>query len=94
MRFEELFERRQRRTLTMAEAAEILVGTARTFRRWRGRDATEGTVGLQDQQIGRVSARAEPLDKVLRFGYACDRFIRLKCPPNQDASVAGEVLCT
>ena len=37
MRFEELYERRQRRELTMAEAAEILGVTERTFRRWGDR---------------------------------------------------------
>jgi hypothetical protein len=34
MRVEELYERGQRRTLTMAEASEILGITERTFRRW------------------------------------------------------------
>ena len=33
-RFEELYERQQRRELTMAEAAEMLEVTERTFRRW------------------------------------------------------------
>ena len=37
MRFEELYERRQRRDVTMAEAAEMLGVTERTFRRWSGR---------------------------------------------------------
>lgn len=37
MRFEELYERRPRRVLTMAEAAEMLGVTERTFRRWSGR---------------------------------------------------------
>ena len=42
MRFAELYERRQRRELTMAEAAEILGATERTFRRWSGRYDTDG----------------------------------------------------
>jgi hypothetical protein len=37
MRFEELYERRQRRELSMAEAAEMVGVTERTFRRWSGR---------------------------------------------------------
>ena len=37
MRFEELYERRQRRDVTMAEVAEMLGVTERTFRRWSGR---------------------------------------------------------
>jgi hypothetical protein len=59
MRVEELYERRPRRTLTMAEAAEIFGITERTFRRY----ATEG---LQGRRIGRASARAVPGDDALR----------------------------
>ncbi len=67
MRFEELYERRQRRTLTMAEAGEMLGVTERTFRRWSGRYDTEGAEGLQDRRIGRASARAVPVDDALRM---------------------------
>ena len=67
MRFEELYERRQRRTLTMAEAGEMLGVTERTFRRWRGRYEAEGREGLQDRRIGRTSARAVPVDEALRM---------------------------
>ena len=45
MRVEELYERRQQRTLTMA-AAEMLGVTERTFRRWSGRYHAEGAEGL------------------------------------------------
>ena len=38
LRFEELYERRQRRELTVIEAAEILVVTERTFRHWKSGD--------------------------------------------------------
>jgi DNA-binding transcriptional regulator YiaG len=37
MRFEELYEERQRRTLTRGEAAGILGITERAFRCWSGR---------------------------------------------------------
>jgi transposase len=67
MRFEELYERRQRRELTMAEAAEILGITERTFRRWSARYDTEGAEGLQDRRLGRASARAVPVDEALRM---------------------------
>ena len=67
MRFEARYERRQRRTLTMAEAVEMLGVTERTFRRWSGRDDTEGAEGLQDRRIGRASARAVPVDEALRM---------------------------
>jgi transposase len=67
MRFEELYERRQQRILTMAEAGEMLGVTERTFRRWSGRYHAEGAEGLQDRRIGRLSARAVPLDEALRM---------------------------
>ena len=67
MRFEELYGRRHRRELTMAEAAEILGVTERTFRRWSGRYDTEGVEGLQDRRLGRASGRAVPVDEALRM---------------------------
>jgi transposase len=67
MRFEELYERRQHRTLTMAEAAEILGVTERTFRRWSGRYDAEGAAGLQDRRLGRASARAVPVDEAVQM---------------------------
>ena len=47
MRFEELYERRQQRSLTMAEAGEMLGVTERTFRRWSGRYHAEGAGGCR-----------------------------------------------
>jgi len=67
MRFEELYARRQQRFLTMAEAAEMLGVTERTFRRWSGRYDAEGTAGLQDRRLGRPSGRAVPVDEALRL---------------------------
>jgi transposase len=67
MRFEELYERRYRREITMAEAAEMLGITERTFRRWKDRYETEGAAGLQDRRIGQPSARAVPVDEALRM---------------------------
>lgn len=66
-RFEELYERRQRRELTMAEAAEMLVVTERTFRRWSTRYEAEGVTGLADRRLGQASARAVPIDEVLQM---------------------------
>ena len=68
MRLEELYERRQRRVVTMAEAAELLGVTARTFRRWRDRYEADGLEGLQDRRLGRPSGRAVPVDDALRMG--------------------------
>lgn len=67
MRFEELYERRQRRVVTMAEAAEMLGITERTFRRWRDRYEADGAEGLQDRRLGCPSGRAVPVDEVLRM---------------------------
>lgn len=67
MRFEELYERRHRRELTMAEAAEILGVTERTFRRWGDRYEAEGAAGLADRRLGRASTRAVPTDEVLQM---------------------------
>lgn len=67
MRFEELYARRQRRDLTMAEAAEMLGVSERTFRRWSGRYDAEGAEGLQDRRIGHASAHAVPVDEALRM---------------------------
>jgi hypothetical protein len=46
MRFEELYARRHRREITMAEAGEMLGVTERTFRRWSERYDAEGAEGL------------------------------------------------
>jgi hypothetical protein len=67
MRFEELYERRQRRELTMVEAAEMLGVTERTFRRWSVRYEAEGLEGVLDRRIGRPSGRAVPVDDALRL---------------------------
>ncbi len=67
MRFEELSARRQRRALTMAEAAEMLGVTERTFRRWSTRYEAEGVAGLEDRRLGRASARAVPVDEALQM---------------------------
>ena len=67
MRFEELYARRQRRDLTMAEAAEMLGVTERTFRRWSSRYEADGVAGLEDRRLGRASARAVPVDEALQM---------------------------
>ena len=52
MRFEELYERRQRRELTMADAAAMLGVTERTFRRWSGRYEGGGAGGIAGPTSG------------------------------------------
>jgi transposase len=67
MRFEDLYTRRQRRALTMVEAAEIVGVTERTFRRWSARSEAEGIEGLEDRRLGRASARAVPINEALQM---------------------------
>ncbi len=74
MRFEELYERRHRQTLTMAEAAEMLGITERTFRRWSGRYHAEGAEELQDRRIGRAAARAGITERAAANWYLPERF--------------------
>ena len=66
MRVEELYERRQRRTFTMVEAAEILGSIEQTFRRWSGRYETEGMGGAGSADRT-ASGRAVPVDEALRM---------------------------
>ena len=55
MRIEELYARRQQRTVTMAEASKMLGMTERTLRRRRGRSDAAWNEGLQDRRLGRPS---------------------------------------
>ena len=57
MRLEELYERQQRRKLTMGGTAEMIGMTGRTFRRWCGHYNAEGANGLQDRRLLRASTR-------------------------------------
>lgn len=57
----------------MAEAAEMLGVTERTFRRWSTRYEAEGAAGVADRRRGRASARAVPVDEVLQLGTLSER---------------------
>ena len=65
MKFEEIYDRTQRRELSQYEAASILGVSERTFRRWRDRFEYEGAQGLYDKRLGRVSVRRVPVDTVI-----------------------------
>jgi DNA-binding transcriptional regulator YiaG len=54
IRFEELYERRQRREVTMAEAGEMLGVTERTFHRWSGRTQESDNQGRPLEGSGQV----------------------------------------
>jgi transposase len=64
MKFEEVYDRTFSGVLSVAEAAEILGMSERTFRRWRDRFEAEGADGLYDRRLGRVSARRAAVDEV------------------------------
>lgn len=53
MRFEEIYDRFQKGSLTTQEAAELLGVHVRTFLRKRGRYREEGFEGLYDRRLGR-----------------------------------------
>lgn len=66
MKFEEVYHGTRRGVLSVAEAAEVLGMSERTFRRWRDRFEAEGADGLYDRRLGRVSARRAAVDEVTR----------------------------
>jgi hypothetical protein len=65
IKFEDIYERTAARELSQVEAADILGGSERTFRRWRDRYEAEGAEGLYDRRLGRISARRVPVDTVM-----------------------------
>ena len=66
MKLEEVYGRTCSGVLSLAEAAEVLGMSERTFRRWRDRFEAEGAEGLYDRRLGRVSARRVGVDEVTR----------------------------
>ena len=68
-----------------AEAAAALGVSERTFRRWRGRHAEDGSTGLVDRRVGKPSPRRAPeaeLQRMLKLyhehyaGFAIRHFHR------------------
>jgi hypothetical protein len=66
MRFLEVNERFSQRELTCEQAAEVMGVSVSTFYRKRQRFAEEGTGGLVDRRIGKISARRVPVDEAMR----------------------------
>jgi transposase len=67
MKFDEIHDRFRRGRLSAAEAADWLGVSERTFRRWRGRYAADGPVGLLDRRLGKVSPARIAADEVDRI---------------------------
>lgn len=71
MRFEEVLEIWNKRSITQEEAAQMLGVCERTFRRYLSRYEEEGLEGLMDKRLTRASTRRAPVDEVteLIFEY-------------------------
>ena len=65
-RFEEIHDRFSQGRLSVADAAEWLGVSERTFRRQRARYEEEGLCGLLDRRLGKVSPHRVPADEVAR----------------------------
>ena len=65
MKFEEVYQRTSKRSLSQGEAALILGMSERTFRRWRDRYEAEGAEGLYDRRLGKVSGHRVAVDTVM-----------------------------
>lgn len=63
-KFEDVYDRWERRQLSQLEAAELLGKSERTFRRYIDRFEARGLEGLRDGRLGRVSEKALPADAV------------------------------
>ncbi len=64
MKFEEVYGRALRGALSQAGVAEVLGFSKRTFQRWRDRFEADGTEGLYDRRLGRLSVRRAPAEEV------------------------------
>lgn len=64
MRFEEVFERYRSERISCDLAAELLGMSVSTFYRMRRRYEESGLEGLADRRLGKLSARAAPVDEV------------------------------
>jgi transposase len=69
-KFRDVLSRRERRELSMMEAAEMLGMSERQFRRYRDRFEEEGEAGLIDRRLGKVSPKrigAAEVDRMLQL---------------------------
>src|SRR5438128_2527952 len=67
MRFEELYQQRTEKRLSIEEAAKILGVDERTFRRWSQRYEERGAEGLVDGRLEKMAHNAAGLDEVLEM---------------------------
>jgi transposase len=67
MRFSDLLERTEAKTLTQEAASEFLGVSVRTFQRWAERYEAKGDDGLVDRRMGRRSPRRAPKEELERM---------------------------
>jgi len=65
MRFMEMYDQWQSRSLTQEEAALVIGVSDRTFRRYVDRYEENGLDGLTDKRLSQVSHRRAPVDEVM-----------------------------
>jgi transposase len=63
-KFSDVLCRWRMKTLSAAEAGEILGMSERSFRRFRRRYEDEGEAGLSDRRVGKASAKRVPVDRL------------------------------
>jgi transposase len=61
--FLKLLSRWESAELSQEEAAELLAGSERTFRRWTRAYEEEGEAGLVDRRLGKASGKRVPADR-------------------------------
>lgn len=66
MRFEEIHNQYRAKKLSCTEAAELLGSSVSTFYRYRRRYDDEGSEGLCDRRLGKLSSRRAPVDEVMK----------------------------
>lgn len=64
MRFDEIYQQRTEKRLTVEQAAELLGVNERTFRRWVVRYEAEGAEGLADGRLAKAVHNAAAVDEV------------------------------
>jgi transposase len=67
MKFLEIYDQCNKKSLTIEEAAMILGVCEKTFRRWRERYEEEGAEGLLDKRLGKMANNAAPVDEVMEM---------------------------
>jgi len=92
MRFEDLYEKWGKKSLTQAEAGDLLGVSERTFRRYCRSYESTGYVGLYDKRLDRKAHNGAPIDEILKLqtlyteqyaGYTISHFYDKYCDDNQ-----------